>query len=303
MLTKVAFVIPLIIVLAFIMGPVIYSISLTARRAHQPYPPPPTSSSGTPPTYTFPNTTVTTTAPGSCRTNADCHIAGQVCVSGFCINSTTTTSPTTTTPTTSTVTTSTTSTHTSTSTATPTTRTTTTHMTTTSGPFATCQACSLNAVLTSCASEYATCQSNTYNCPVLCYGTFQLNGNPPATCTNGFIPQWPPLRDCICRTANITCGGECTGCAYTTGTSIPETTPPIEACQSCYNTAVTGPCSSQASACYANPAGSCALVCAPYYQANLYVFSACDNVTYWPALASCLCPYCGNNVTCTQNQC
>jgi hypothetical protein len=306
-LVRAALILPLIIVLACILGPVIYSISLTARRSHQTNPP--TGSTTEPPTYTF--SPPTTTAPGSCHNTSDCP-AGKICVIGICINATTTSSSSThasttvptTTRTTSTSATTSVTTSTRPSTAAPTTTTTTlTTTTTTSGPFATCQACSLNAVLGSCASEYAACQANTYNCPVLCYGTFQLNGHLPATCTNGLIPQWPPLRDCICRTANITCGGECTGCAYTTGTTVTETTAAPPACQACFDAAVSGPCSSQASNCYANPTGSCALVCAPYYRANLYVFSGCDSVTYWPDLASCLCPRCSNNATCTANQC
>jgi hypothetical protein len=307
-IARLALIIPLIIVLALILGPVLYAVAETSRRAHQPGP-----TTSEPPTYTF--LTTTTTAPGSCHTTADCP-AGQVCVSGLCTNATTTTpsSSTSALSTTGTTTPGTTTSHASTATTATTTSTTTTARpvtttrtttvtTTTSAAFPSCQACSLNAVLGSCASEYASCQTNTYNCPVLCYGTFQLNGNPPATCTNGFIPQWPPLRDCICRTANMTCQSECTACAYTTVTSTPETTSPEAACEACYTTAVRGPCASQAAACNANPIGSCALVCAPYYKANLYIFEGCENVTYWPPLAACLCPYCGNNVTCTENQC
>lgn len=192
LLARVALIIPLVIVLGCIMGPVIYAVALTARRAHPP--PPPTMSTSTPPTFTFNSSTAgpTTTAPGSCHSDADCRI-GQVCVSGFCTNSTTTSSATSPATTSSTAGTTTSTTRTTSSTSTRTT-TTTPHMTTTSGLFATCQACSFNAQTGSCASEYAACLANTYNCPVLCYGTFQLNGNPPATCTNGFIPQWPPLR-------------------------------------------------------------------------------------------------------------
>lgn len=284
-LLRAALIIPFVIVLACIMGPVIYAVALTARRANPQ--PPPTFSTTPPSTYTFPSTT-----------------AGNATTTHTTSTTTSSTSTSTVTSTAAT-TTSTSSTHPSTApTAPATTRTTTTtHTTTTSAAFATCQACSLNAVLGSCASEYAACQANTYNCPVLCYGTFQQNGNPPATCTNGFIPQWPPLRECICHTANITCQSECSACAYTTATSRPETTSPEAACESCYTTATRGPCSSQAAACNANPVGSCALVCAPYYKANLYIFEGCANVSYWPALASCLCPYCGNNVTCTENQC
>lgn len=224
-------------------------------------------------------------------------------MSGFCTNRTTTSTTTSTSTTHTTAGTTTVTTSTTTHPTTHATTTTTAHVTTTSGPFATCQACSLNAQLGSCASEYASCNANTYNCPVLCYGTFQLNGNPPATCTNGFIPQWPPLRDCICRTANITCDSVCRGCIFTTATSVPETTAPPPVCQQCFDTAVQGPCSTQATACYANPVGSCALVCAPYYRANLFVFPGCTSVPEWNALAACLCPYCGNNATCTENTC
>jgi len=280
-LVRLAFVIPLIIGVGLVIGPLIYTLSLTSRRHHHEH-------------YN------TTTAPVNTSTLTTSTVTP------------TTTAPNTTAPeTTSTSTLGTTSTVTTTTTTTPmtTTRTTThrtTTSTTTSGQFATCQACSLNAQLGSCASEYAACLANTYNCPVLCYGTFQLNGNPPATCTNGAIPQWPPLRECICQTANYTCGNVCTACDYTTGTSTPETTtaPPI--CQSCFDTAVAGPCSAQAAVCAANPVGTCALVCAPYYRANLLVFPGCLNETVapgWLPLAACLCPFCGNNVTCTTNEC
>jgi len=299
-IARFALIIPLIIVLGCILGPVIYAVALTSKRAHQTSAP--TVSTSAPATLTFPtmSTGPATTVPGSCRTDSDC-ATWQVCVTGFCTNRTTTSGPPSTATTSTSTTRTTTSSGTTSRTSTPTAS--TTHVSTTSGRFATCQECSLNAQLGSCASEYSACLANTYNCPVLCYGTFQLNGNPPLTCTNGFIPEWPPLRDCICRTASYTCGNVCTGCAYTTVTTAPGTTPAPPVCQACFDSAVTGPCSAQASACYANPTGSCALVCAPYYRANLFVFPGCDNVTHWPPLASCLCPYCGNNQTCTENTC
>jgi len=298
-LSKLGVVLPLIIATGLILGSVITAVSLTARRGHTTT----TGTTTTPATLTFPSVTTaptsqpaTTTEPGSCRSQADC-APNQICVAGFCTNITSTSTST------STVT----STSTRTTTKTTTRTTSTTHpATTTSNAFATCQACSLNAQTGSCASEYAACLSNTYNCPVLCYGTFQLNGNPPATCTNGAIPQWPPLRECLCRTASYPCDGICTGCDYVTGTTVPETTAPAAACESCYDAAVAGPCSAQAALCNANPVGTCALACAPYYRANLLVFPGCNDSIVapgWPALGACLCPLCGNNYTCTQNQC
>jgi|WetSurMetagenome_2_1015567.scaffolds.fasta_scaffold00184_24 hypothetical protein len=60
-LKRVALVVPLIIVLGCILGPVIYSVSLTAKRAHQTNPP---SSTSQPPTFTYPTVPATTTEPG-----------------------------------------------------------------------------------------------------------------------------------------------------------------------------------------------------------------------------------------------
>jgi len=282
-LTRIGYIIPVIIGIALIVGPLIYVAALTSRRGHITY----TTTEGNttaPPT----NLTSTTSAPATTTTTTHPNTSTSH-------PPTTPTHPTTVTTTTHT-----------TSTVTTTTRTTTPHATTTTNQFATCQACSLNAQLNSCAAQWATCNANTYNCPVLCYGTFQLNGNVPVTCTNGAIPQWPALRDCICHTATYTCGGVCTGCSVTTVTSAPETTSPEAACETCYDAAVAGVCAAEAAVCNANPIGTCALVCAPYYRANLLVFPGCSSNTTapgWQELATCLCPLCGNNQTCTANEC
>jgi hypothetical protein len=135
-----------------------------------------------------------------------------------------------------------------------------------------------------------------YNCPTLCFGSFQRNEAPPPTCINGAIPQWPPLRDCLCHP---TCMGSCSACAYTTVTAGVTTTPSPTVCQSCYNTAIAGACAVQAAAC----TGTCALLCSPYYSNNLAVYQGCETVPEWVALESCLCGICTNNVTCTANTC
>jgi hypothetical protein len=167
-----------------------------------------------------------------------------------------------------------------------------------------CQQCSLLAKLGVCAPQYATCASNTYNCPVLCYGTFLLNGAVPATCLNGAIPQWPSFRDCLCSQ----CSSSCTAnCDYTTTPTLALTTPPAALCTSCFNTAVAGPCAAEYATCTSNPSSGCALLCVPYYQGNLPVYSGCSNamvIPEWSPLATCLCSQgCSTNTTCTANQC
>jgi hypothetical protein len=278
--------------IGLIIGPFIYILSLSGRQASANA----RASTQIPPTDPPVTITFSTVPQNTTTTEAE---------------STTTTEPTTTTvPTTTTATTTTTTTtaapttQTTTTTHTTTTHTTTTRPTTTPQPS--CQTCSNVAKVGACAVEYGACGANTYNCPVLCYGTFLMNGAVPATCLNGAIPQWPPFRDCLCNSGG--CGSMCTAnCAYTTvSTSVP-TTPPATVCDNCLTVAAAGPCSAEYAACTANPTSGCALLCVPYYRSNLPIYTGCTNamlVPEWNALATCLCANgCGTNTTCTANQC
>jgi hypothetical protein len=129
------------------------------------------------------------------------------------------------------------------------------------------------------------------------------NGAVPATCLNGAIPEWPAFRDCLCGPG--ACGSLCTAnCAYTTTPATSQTTVPASVCENCVTTVSTGACSAQYAACTANPTAGCALLCLPYYQNNLPVYTGCSAVPEWVSLAACLCSNgCSTNTTCTANQC
>lgn len=301
-----SFILPVVIVSAFILAGMIYglayrnndsrltstSMTTSATTTYNPH-----TTTTTTVTYTIPTTTTTTATPttttntGSyCNNDADCP-PGQSCINNSC--QFTTTAPPTTTTTTTTFT-----------TATTTTITVTNPPTTT--PLPSCQTCSQSIQNTICSVQLAACNANTYNCPVLCYGTFMLDGAIPATCFNGAIPQWPDLSSCICGNG---CFASCAvNCDTTLPTTTPGPTPPPVVCQNCFNaaTGVGGACRTEYLACISNPTSNCALLCAPYYGSNLPIPSACTNamlVPQWNPLATCLCPLCGNNVTCTANQC
>lgn len=286
----------IIIVLAFI--PVIYVIARDASRTHaiRTF----TLTSAVPPTRTAPPTTLApTTTPGN-MTNVTTTATATTTMTDV---STTTITPAVTT-TTDAATTTTTAEETTIVTTGTTTQTTTTEAPTTT-PFGSCMECGEHAAATACAMEHLTCEGNTYNCPVLCYGTFLQNGPVPPTCLNGAIPEWPPFRDCLCNSGN--CTGNCNAnCDYTTVPTTPQPTAPATPCMECTQMAVQGPCTAEYNACVANPTSGCALLCFPYYMSNLPVFSGCTNssqIPEWDPLATCLCPLCTNNVTCNANIC
>ena len=255
--------------------------------------PPRTRETTTPhPTLTFGTTTTTTTIPTT---------------------TTTTTIGTTTTPKTTTVVT--------------TTKTTTTKVTTTkfmptttteapttaeptTEPVPTCQTCSETLAMTTCSTERSSCLDNRYNCDVLCYGTFLLNGAVPETCTNGLIPQWGPLQQCLCDSLPTNCSSLCTAnCPNPITTTSVEPTNPPSACSTCvYNATQSGgaSCAMEYANCVTNnPLSSCALVCYPFYSNNVPVTQGCSDVALvpqWQPLLQCLCPLCSNNVTCNTNQ-
>lgn len=280
---SVGLILPIVLVGLFVLVPFIYLMAAGGRGAH-------VQTTTTATTTALPVTTTTSTT--IIPTTATMTTTGLV---------TTTTIPSTTTTAT-----------TATTTATTTTATTTTVPITTTPAFTSCAQCTDNATLpqgSACASQYATCLNNDYNCPVLCHGTFKLNGVVPTTCTNGFIPEWPPLQTCLCQAMGAGCDQLCSvNCGITT-TSGPQTPTPAPAvCTGCFDTQTgpSGPCFAQYTACTSNPSSPCALLCAPYYRINVPVFPSCTDtlvIPEWEPLATCLCPTCSNNVTCTANQC
>lgn len=279
-----------VVVLGLVIGPFVYVIANGTNRLPHVLT---TTSSGTAAvsTTTAAPTTTTEATNETTTTTTDTSAATTT-------EETTTTEPTTVTSTTTVTTT--------TPTTTTTTHTTTTTTTTPAATFfPTCTACSYAAQTGPCAAQYNACAGNPYNCPVLCYGTFQLGGTPPVTCTNGLIPQWPALRNCVCNTGG--CGGLCADCGSTTvATTTSATVTPVAECMACFNDATGsgGLCESLYNTCTAVPSSNCALLCAPYYQNNLLVYSGCLNnatIPEWPPLASCLCSQCAAN--CTANAC
>lgn len=156
----------------------------------------------------------------------------------------------------------------------------------------------LRVYIGACSSQFASCNGNTYNCPILCYGTFRQGGTPSQTCTNGIIPEWIPFRSCLCDV--VGCNGLCPDCANTLPMSTTATTQPSAQCSLCFNSATGsgGPCETEYNTCVANPTSSCALLCAPYFQNNLPLYSGCNTtIPEWPSLGSCLCAQCSSVCT------